>query len=75
MESCQSRVTTYSSGVAIAQSGHFPYGENWYESRGPNKLKFTSYERGTSTNETGNDYAMMLYHINRLGRFSSPDPQ
>jgi RHS repeat-associated protein len=68
------RVSTDSSGVAVAQSGHFPYGENWYESGGTNKLKFTSYERDAGTNESGNDYAMMRYHISRLGRFSSPDP-
>ena len=29
----------------MATSAHFPFGENWYESGGTNKLKFTSYER------------------------------
>ena len=61
------RVTTNTSGSIVAQSGHFPYGENWYESGGTNKLKFTrsarprrrtrsgqaSYERDA---ESGNDY-------------------
>lgn len=69
----------------MAQSGHFPYGENWYESGGSNKLKFThstrslralrsgqaSYERDA---ESGNDYAIFRTHISRLGRFNRPDP-
>ncbi len=33
--------------------------------------QFTSYERDTESN---NDYAMARSHINRFGRFSSPDP-
>jgi RHS repeat-associated protein len=65
------RVITDSSGTVVAQSGHFPFGENWYESGGINKLKFTSYERDP---ESGNDYALARYHVNRLGRFNSPDP-
>ncbi|MCL4524563.1 MAG: hypothetical protein M1453_10455 [Acidobacteria bacterium] len=55
-------------------AGTIPYGENWYETGGANKLKFTSYERDTGVNESGNDYALMRYHVNHLGRFNSPDP-
>jgi RHS repeat-associated protein len=58
-------------GQKIAESGHFPYGESWYESGGTNKFKFTSYERDS---ESGNDYAMARFYINRFGRFCSPDP-
>ncbi len=35
------------------------------------KWLFTSYERDS---ESGNDFAMARYHVNRLGRFSSLDP-
>ncbi len=65
------RVVTDSTGAVVEQKGHYPFGEAWYEGATPNKLKFTSYERDS---ESGNDYAMMRYHVNRLGRFSSPDP-
>jgi len=41
-----------------------------YESRCTDKWQFTSYERDA---ESGNDYAMARYHVNRLGRFNSPD--
>jgi RHS repeat-associated protein len=57
-------------GEKIGDSGHFPYGESWYESGGTIKLKFTSYERDS---ESGNDYAVMRFYINRFGRFCSPD--
>jgi RHS repeat-associated protein len=63
------RLTTDSSGTALEQKGHFPFGEDWYQ--GTDKLKFTTYERDS---ESGNDYAMARYYVNRLGRFSSPDP-
>src|SRR6266852_748161 len=68
------RVTTDTNGVKIADSGHYPYGENSYETGGANKLKFTSYARDNGTGESGNDYAIFRYNVNRLGRFSSPDP-
>jgi len=64
------RLTTDTNGSVTATSGHYPFGESWYETGGANKLKFTSYERDS---ESGNDYAMMRYHVPRLGRFSSPD--
>jgi RHS repeat-associated protein len=64
------RVVTDSSGTAVAQLGHYPFGESWYNASS-DKLLFTSYERDS---ESGNDYAMMRYSVNRLGRFSSPDP-
>ena len=65
------RVTTDTSGSVTAQSGHHPFGENWYESGGVNKLKFTSYDRDS---ESGNDYAIFRTNISRLGRFNRPDP-
>ena len=49
--------------------GHFPFGESWYNATSE-KLLFTSYERDS---ESGNDYAMARYYVNRLARFSSPD--
>ena len=66
------RATTNSSGTVVSTQGHFPFGEQWYAT-GPetSKWKFTSYERDA---ESGNDYAIFRTHINRLGRFNSPDP-
>jgi RHS repeat-associated protein len=64
------RVMSNTSGGIASQSGHFPFGENWYETSA-NKLKFTSYERDS---ESGNDYAIFRTHISRFGRFSSADP-
>ena len=34
-------------------------------------MKFTTYERDS---ESGNDFAVARYYINRLGRFASVDP-
>jgi len=65
------RVTTDTSGSAVASQGHYPYGESWYQGSGGTKFQFTAYERDS---ESGNDYAIARYHINRLGRFASPDP-
>ncbi len=64
------RVVTDSSGNALEQLGHYPFGESWYNASN-DKLLFTTYERDA---ESGNDYAMARYNVNRLGRFSSPDP-
>ena len=65
------RVLTDSTGTNIGQQGHFPFGESWYASGTSSKWLFTSYERDS---ESGNDYAMARYNVNRLGRFASPDP-
>lgn len=65
------RMTTDPNGNVVGQQGHFPFGESWYASSATTKWQFTSYERDP---ESGNDYAMARYDVNRLGRFSSPDP-
>jgi RHS repeat-associated protein len=65
------RVFTDGSGNVIGQRGLFPFGEVWYETGTVDKWKFTSYERDT---ETGNDYALARFYVNRLGRFSATDP-
>ena len=64
------RMVTNSSGTDVADIGHFPYGESWYNAAG-DKLMFTTYERDA---ESGNDYAQARSYVNRLGRFSSLDP-
>src|SRR6266571_7701241 len=65
------RVSTDSNGNTARTFGHFPFGELWYETGTASKWKFASYERDA---ESGNDYAMARAYVNRLGRFSSPDP-
>ncbi len=65
------RLITDSNGTKNGERGHYPFGENWYETGVAAKWKFTSYERD---GESLNDYAIFRYHINRLGRFNSPDP-
>lgn len=64
------RLVTSSTGATVAQVGHFPFGESWYNATN-DKLVFTSYERDA---ESGNDYAQARTYSSRLGRFSSPDP-
>jgi RHS repeat-associated protein len=64
------RMVTNSSGGVVAEMGHFPFGESWYNATN-DKLYFTTYEYDA---ESGNHYAMARYHISRLGRLSSPDP-
>jgi len=65
------RMSTDTNGNDLADQGHFPYGETWYMGSGGTKWQFTTYERDA---ESGNDYAQARYNVNRLGRFSSPDP-
>jgi RHS repeat-associated protein len=65
------RLTTNTSGTVAGQQGHFPFGESWYSSNTTTKFQFTSYERDS---ESGNDYAIARSYVNRLARFSSPDP-
>jgi RHS repeat-associated protein len=65
------RMLTDSTGNVIGQSGHFPFGESWYQSGTATEWFFTSYERDA---ESGNDYAMARSYVSRLARFSSTDP-
>jgi RHS repeat-associated protein len=64
------RISTNASGSKIGDQGHFPFGETWYLTNSTTKWQLTGYERDA---ESGNDYAMARYDINRVGRFSSPD--
>jgi len=61
-------------GQSLGQRANFPFGEIWYETGTPTKFKFTTYERDSGSNESGNDYAISRYYVNRLGRFLTPDP-
>jgi hypothetical protein len=58
------QLITDSSGSALEQKGHLPFGEDWYQ--GGDKWKFTTYERDPeSGGAVGNDYAMARYYISR----------
>jgi RHS repeat-associated protein len=65
------RVTSDVNGNKIGEQGHYPYGEQWYVTSTTSKFIFTSYERDA---ESGNDYAMARYYVNRFARFCSADP-
>ncbi len=67
------RVNAGPTGSKIGEQGHYPYGESWYASGTTTKWQFTSYERDGSTGESGNDYAISRFYVNRLGRFYSSD--
>lgn len=68
------RAETDQSGTSTRTSGHFPFGEVWYEGGTPDKWKFTSYEHDSGTGETGLDYAQMRYYASGQGRFMGVDP-
>jgi RHS repeat-associated protein len=65
------RLNMDATGNTSGQQGHFPFGENWYNTNSTTKWHFTAYERDP---ESSNDHATFRYHVNRLGRFSSVDP-
>ena len=65
------RLTTDTVGNLSGQQAHYPFGDSWYVQSTTSKWQFTSYERDP---ESGNDYAMARYYVNRLGGFNSPDP-
>jgi RHS repeat-associated protein len=78
------RMNTNTSGSAVGQQGHYPFGQSWYASSTTTKWQFTRstrpawrtrsgrafYERDA---ETTLDYAMFRYDNSRLGRFMTPD--
>jgi RHS repeat-associated protein len=55
----------------VGEQGHYPYGEEWYMTNTTTHYVFTNYHRD---DESGNDYAVHRYHVNRLARFSAVDP-
>jgi RHS repeat-associated protein len=65
------RLTMDASGNKVGEQGHFPFGEDWYMTNTTSAQHFTNYERDS---ESGNDYAIHRFYVNRLARFSSPDP-
>jgi RHS repeat-associated protein len=65
------RLDTDANANLIGQQGHFPFGESWYVQGATTKWQFTGYERDP---ESVNDHALARTYVNRLGRFSSPDP-
>jgi RHS repeat-associated protein len=65
------RLTTDADGNVVTQQGHFPFGEQWYQSGPGNSWSFTSYDRDS---ESGLDYALARYYNSRTGTFCSADP-
>ena len=65
------RLTTDGSGNILTQEGHFPFGEQWYQSGSGDKFVFTSYDRDS---ESGLDYALAHYYNSSTGTFCSADP-
>jgi RHS repeat-associated protein len=55
----------------VGEQGHYPYGEEWYMTNTTTHYVFTNYHRD---DESGNDYALHRFNVNRLGRFSAVDP-
>lgn len=65
------RLTTDGNGNVVTQDGHFPFGEQWYETGPANKWFFTSYDQDS---ESGLNYALARYYNSRTGTFCSADP-
>ena len=65
------RVTTDVNGTNVGEQGHYPYGDEWYATNTTTKFIFTSYEHDF---DSGNDYAMARFYVNRFGRFACVDP-
>jgi RHS repeat-associated protein len=64
------RVITDANGNDIAEQGHLPFGESWYNASN-GKFIFTTYERDS---ESGLDYALARYYNSRIAAFCSADP-
>ena len=65
------RLYTDANGQVTGQQATYPFGESWYSTSAPDQFVFTTYQRDS---ESGNDYAMARYYIDRFGRFCSADP-
>jgi RHS repeat-associated protein len=65
------RASTSSLGSITSESGHYPYGEQWYQTGTSDEQLFTSYERDP---ESGLDYALARLYSPTIGRFLSTDP-
>jgi len=67
------RVVTDSSGNALEQVGHYPFGESWYNATSEKSGCSTTYERDAESGKTTTPWARS--YVNRLGPLSpSPDP-
>jgi len=66
------RLITNSTGAAIGQQAHYPFGESWYAQNSANgEFVLTTYQRD---GETGLDYALARYYDSGTARFCSADP-
>ncbi len=64
------RLVTADDETVANEQGHYPFGEEWYQTTASGQL-FSSYE----TDGGGHpDYAMARYYQRVAGRFDSPDP-
>ena len=71
-DTLSNRLGADASGTVNRTYGHFPFGEDWYETGAASKWKFTTYERDTDS--TGLDYAQARFFSPMFGRFLSTDP-
>jgi RHS repeat-associated protein len=58
------------SGVTLGEHGHYPFGEEWYQTGTGTRWEFTSYGRDSSS---GDDYAIFRSYSSDIARFSSVD--
>jgi RHS repeat-associated protein len=70
-DNLSTRATSNSTGTLTGQQGQLPFGDQWYDTGSTPDRKFTEYQRDL---ESQNDYAVARHYVNRLARFTSPDP-
>jgi RHS repeat-associated protein len=67
------RAESNASGAITRTFGHLPFGDAWYETGTPDKIKFTTYESDNLSGETGLNYALFRHQSPTLARFISAD--
>src|SRR5213075_3102831 len=64
------RLFTDANGNNVGESGHYPFGEIWYQNNTASNFIFTTYERDAETGvANGLDYALARSFDSSFGRF------